>query len=255
MDTPKLRLVSAAVVLAVALVLSFVTSTWVASRAYLGRGEQLSRGSRSLEVAGSARRRITSDLALWTLRVAGEGRTLEEAYAKLASSETRVQAFLVQQGLKPEPGPIHTTTHFKRDEKGNALREAATYELSRAYSVKSPEVARVGRAGGEVTQLLKDGAHVESLPPQFLFTGLQELKVEMLAAATRNARERAEAIARESGCRLGAVKDVRAGILQITPPHSTEVSSSGMNDTSSIEKDITSVVHLSLLIEAGEGKP
>lgn len=39
-------------------------------------------------------------------------------------------------------------------------------------------------------------------------------------------------------------------MLQITAPWSTEVSAGGVHNTSSIEKDVTSVVHLTLQIEA-----
>jgi len=70
----------------------------------------------------------------------------------------------------------------------------------------------------------------------------------MIGEATANARERAERIAKESGCAVTTVKDARAGVLQITRPWSTETTASGANDTSSVEKDVTAVVHLSLVI-------
>jgi hypothetical protein len=90
---------------------------------------------------------------------------------------------------------------------------------------------------------------VESLAPEFIYTKLADLKLIMIGEATANARERAERIAKESRCKVGSVKDARAGVLQITRPWSTEVTSSGANDTSSVEKDVTSVVHLSLVID------
>ena len=88
-----------------------------------------------------------------------------------------------------------------------------------------------------------------SLSPEFIYTKLSDLKIVMIGEATANARERADRIARESGCSVTTVKDARAGVLQITRPWSTETTSSGANDTSSVEKDVTAVVHLSLLIE------
>jgi hypothetical protein len=247
------RLISAVVLLAVAVAGSFVTSTWVASRAYVRRGEQDTHASRTLEVVGSAKRRIVSDLGIWPIHVAGEGKTLEEAYERLNASVTAVQGFLSKQGFGGESialGAINTVAHHRRDEKGNELREVVSYALSRGFTLRSADVAKVVKAAGEVTELIKAGAHVESGAPQFIFTRLQDLKVEMLGEATRNARERAELIATESRCRIGAVKDARAAALQITPPWSTEVSSGGMNDTTSIEKDITSIVHLTVQIEA-----
>jgi hypothetical protein len=253
METARVRIFGAAVVVSLAMAGSFVISTLVASRAYLKRGEQLNGTSRTLEVMGSARRRIFSDLALWSIRVAGEGKTLEEAYEKLHGSVEKVRGFLSEQGFPAECvtlGPISTTPHHRRDEKGQELREVVSYELGQTFLVRTGEVKRVEKAAGQVTELVKGGAHVESLPPQFVYMKLQDLKSVMVGEATANARERGDMIARESRCRVGAVKDARAGVLQITPPWSSEVAPGGMNDTSSIEKDITSVVHLTLLIES-----
>jgi hypothetical protein len=77
-----------------------------------------------------------------------------------------------------------------------------------------------------------------------LYTKLNELRIEMLAQATQDARTRAESITRSAGSKLGPVRSVRTGVFQITRPESTEVSDYGMYDTSSIEKDITAVLSL-----------
>ncbi len=243
----------ATVVASAALVTSLVTSTFVASRAYVQRGEQSERRSRTLEVTGSARVRISSDLAMWSVRVAGEGKSIEEAYQRLAATSKDVQGFLGERGFGPEAvslGAIDTHTHYRPDDKGRETREVTAYRLSRRIEVRSGDPGRVAQAAGEVTELLKTGAHVESGAPRYLYTKLADLKVRMIGEATANARERAERIAAESRCRIGAVKDARAGVLQITPPWSVDVSDSGLNDTSSIEKDVTAVMRLAFAIES-----
>ena len=248
----KAHIIAAVLVVSLAIGGSFVTSTWVASRAYLKRGEQQVKGTRTLDVTGSAKKAIVSDLALWSIRVAGEGKSIEEAFTRMSASGDKIRDFLLQKGFFPEmirTGPIRTETHHRKDEKGNATREVSAYELSRVYSIKTGDVRLVEKVAGEVTEILKSGAHVESLAPEFVYTKLAELKIEMLGEATRNARERADRIAQDSKCRVGAVKDARAGVLQIVRPWSTDVTSSGSNDTSSVEKDVLSVVHLSLVIE------
>jgi hypothetical protein len=242
----------AAVVVSLAVGTSFVTSTWVASRAYLRRGEHQETVNRTLSVTGSARKPIVSDLAQWSIVVAGEGKSIEEAFQKLAASGERVREFLTQKGFGAETitsGPINTATHYRRDEKGNETRDITSYRLSRAFEIRTGDVRKVEKASGEVTEILKTGAQVSSLAPEFIYTKLSELKIVMIGEATANARERADRIARESGCAVTTVKDARAGVLQITRPWSTETTSSGANDTSSVEKDVTAVVHLSLLIE------
>lgn len=248
----RVRVLGSVLVLSCAVVASAVTSVFVASRAYLRRGEQAHREARTLEVTGSATVRIESDLALWTVGVAGEGKTLQEAYERLNASADRVRAFLKAKAFAEDAvhlGPIQTTAHYARDAKGNETREVASYQLSRRFDVRTPDVRKVAHAAGEVTELLRSGAHVESVGPQYLFTHLADLKVRVQGEATANARLRAERIARESRCRLGAVREARAGVLQITRPFSTEVSGSGIYDTSTIDKDVGTTVRLTLTIE------
>jgi hypothetical protein len=248
----RFHIIGAVLVVSLAIGGSFVTSTWVASRAYLKRGDQQEKSVRTLDVTGSARRGITSDLALWSIRVGGEGKTLEEAFQKMSASGEKIREFLSQKGFAADavkPGPIRTETHYRKDEKGNATRDITSYELTRDFDVRTPDVRLVEKSAGEVTELIKTGAHLISMSPEFIYTKLADMKIEMIGEATRNARERAEKIATGSGCRIGAVKDARAGVLQITRPWSTEVTSGGSNDTSSIDKDVSSVVHLTLVIE------
>jgi hypothetical protein len=248
----RLHIVGAVLVVSLAIGGSFVTSTWVASRAYLKRGEQQEKVTRTLDVTGSARRGLVSDLALWSIRVAGEGKTIEDAFQKMTASGEKVRGFLAQKGFPEDvvkAGPIRTETHYRKDEKGNATRDITSYELTRDFDLRTPDVRLVEKAAGEVTELLKTGAHLISMTPEFVYTKLANLKIDMIAEATRNARERADRIAKESGCKVGTVKDARAGVLQITKPWSNETTSGGASDTSSVEKDVTSVVHLSLVIE------
>jgi hypothetical protein len=50
---------------------------------------------------------------------------------------------------------------------------------------------------------------------EFLFTGLNLIKPEMIAAATANAREAAEQFARDSGSRVGTIRSARQGLFSI----------------------------------------
>jgi hypothetical protein len=87
------------------------------------------------------------------------------------------------------------------------------------------------------------------MAPEYLYTKIQEAKVEMLAAAARDAKLRAEQIAEATESEIGAVRAARMGVLQITPAYSVEVSDYGINDTSSLEKDITAVVSMEFEID------
>ncbi len=56
-------------------------------------------------------------------------------------------------------------------------------------------------------------------------------------------------IAKEGKFRLGPIADVRVGIFQITPKNSTDISDYGINDTTSVEKEIKSVVEIKYFVK------
>ena len=94
----------------------------------------------------------------------------------------------------------------------------------------------------DVTALIREGVEVTSEPPRYYYTELDQLKVEMLGRAARDARKRAERIATDGGGVLGDLVSAKQGVFQITPAYSSAVSSGGMYDTSSIEKTIRAVI-------------
>jgi hypothetical protein len=84
---------------------------------------------------------------------------------------------------------------------------------------------------------------------QYLYTKLAAIKTEMLNESTKNAFERAEAIAKSTGNSAGAVITASQGVFQITSKDSTESSDYGLYDTSTIEKKITAVVRVSFKVK------
>ena len=120
------------------------------------------------------------------------------------------------------------------------------YSLMQTINIKSTEVEKVSKIARESTELINQGIFIESGSPQYLYTKLGDLKVEMLAEAAKDAKEAEELLKHRRQYRLG--KNGRNGRTQITPADSNEISDYGMNDTSSFEKDITAVVNISFAI-------
>lgn len=240
-------------VLAGAVVVSVITSTVVASRAYLARVERQASAHRDISVKGSARVRVQSDLGEWRIVLSGEASTLDAAYERLDASSRRVAEFLRELGFgegEVTLGAIETSTHYARDARGYETREVEAHTLSREALVRSADVRRVAEAAGRITELLREGVRVRSSPPTFTYTRVGDTKIELAGLAAADARARAERIAREAGARIVDVRDAQMGIIQITPPDSTEVSSYGLYDTSTIEKDVSVVVTLTLGLES-----
>lgn len=243
---------------AVALVLStglaggMIISTLLASRAYADRGERVERRDDAITVKGSTRQRIRSDKATWCIRLQGEAKALKDSYDALADGVRRTREYLLKRGFTEQEiglGSIATATFFARDKEGHETREIAGYSLSRNFFVATPDVQRVNQSAGEVTELIEDGVLLVSYPPEYHYSKIADLKVDLLGLASKDARARADCIAQNAGCKVAEVRRASMGVLQITRPESTEVSDSGVYDTTSIDKDVTAVVTLTFGLE------
>ena len=224
-------------VLALANVLCVAILAWAFLRV---KGE-----AKVINVTGSAKKRIESDLVVWKGRVLVNDRDLVEGYNALQAATDKTTAYLRAQGVPDAQvtvSAVATSRNMARDAKGNATDQVSSYDLTRAVTITSGDVHGIAKVGARATELIKDGVMLESDPPQYLYTKLADLKIEMLAEATKDATGRAKQIADNSGAKLGAIRDARMGVMQINPVHSTAASDSGNNDTTSLEKEITAVV-------------
>ena len=247
------NVLSVAVVIALAVAASLITSTVVAAKAYKGRASATTESRRVITVKGYARSRVRSDRGVWSIGVSGDGPDLDAAYSVLDAGTNHVRQFLAGQGFGEGDlalGAIETLTRYVRDQAGRELPDVAGYTLSRHFTVTSDDVDRIAAAAGEVTQLLQQNVRVGSSRPQYLFTKVNDLKVSVLGDAAADARVRAEQMALHAACRVGRVRDIHQGVIQITRPDSTEVSSYDMYDTDTIPKDVSVVVTVTFGIES-----
>lgn len=200
---------------------------------------------RSIQVTGSARKQLTSDLIVWAGKVTEQDPQLAGAYAKLKASVGKTTDYLAAHGIplaEIETSAVTTRTIMRRDEKGNPTDTPAAYELSQTVTVSSHAVGKVADVARGVTEVIQQGVMIESEPPKYLYTKMADLKVQMLAEATRDAANRAAQVASNSGSKVGQVMDAHMGVMQINALHENETSGSGVNDTTSLEKEITAVV-------------
>ena len=215
---------------------------------------------KTLAVTGSARKAIVSDLVTWCGTITANDDNLVRAYDTLKIEADKVKAFIVASGI-PESditlSSITTERHYKK-EVVNAPSESPagpsgpplvittdkveSYTLTQVISISATKMDKVPVISRNVTSLIKEGVQIDSEAPRYLYTKLSELKINMLADATRDATARAEQIVNNANGRLGKLVEARMGVMQINPKGITATSAEGMNDTSSYEKEITAVV-------------
>ncbi|MGB5823842.1 MAG: SIMPL domain-containing protein [Proteocatella sp.] len=207
---------------------------------------QIKGAKNSIVVTGSAKQQITSDMIVWSGYYSVKAPNLVEAYKQLESNKMKVNKYLITQGV-PETemvfSSINTYTTNKTLPNGQYTNEIDYYNLSQTVTISSKEIEKITDISRQITELINEGVEFQSNPPQYLYTQIADLKVTMLAEATKDAKKRADMIAENAQSTIGSLRYADMGVIQITPLYSTEISDMGMNDTSSIEKEITAVVH------------
>ncbi|MFN6963507.1 MAG: SIMPL domain-containing protein [Pyrinomonadaceae bacterium] len=234
---------NAGVAIAIGLIVSSLIFGWFFAKAR--------KPDEAITVTGSAKRRITSDLVVWTAGVSAESATLADAYRQISDSTPRIKQYLLSKGIPENQmtvSSITTTTQKRRDNDGNETGEVTGYSLQQQIEVRSNDVQRIAQIAREATELINQGILIESKPPQYYYTQIGDLKIEMLGEAARDAKERAERVAASTGSSIGSVRSAKMGVLQITAADSTDVSDYGVYDTTTIEKDMTAVVNISFAV-------
>ena len=209
------------------------------------------RANDTITVTGSAKRPIRSDFIIWRGTVATRKATRQAAYAQLQQYTERVREYLHEKNIADSTltfRSISTYPVYQFTSNGRRTENIRAYNMSQTFEIRSHEVDSMLVIIEDANRLITEGLPFVSANPEFLYTGLDELRVEMLGAAAANARERASQLAQSLDCEIGVVRNVQMGVFQITRRYSTEVSGYGINDTSSLEKDITAVVRVTFSV-------
>lgn len=114
----------------------------------------------------------------------------------------------------------------------------------------SKDIEKVEKISREVTELIESGIEFNSSSPSYYYTKLSELKIDLLAKASADAKQRAETIAKNSGSGLGAIKKANMGVFQITGQNSDEdYSYGGAFNTSSKNKTASITIKIEYAVD------
>ncbi len=233
--------------------LSVLSLALVISSLVFAQGiQEFKRANDVLVITGSAKRPIKSDYIILRLSVSSQESTAKIAYQNLKTQIEQVQAYLKEQQVPDDAitlSAMRTDTIPEIGINGRNTGRILAYRLSQTLEIRSNEVERYADISQQATELINEGVNLVSRPPEYLYTKLSELRIEMVAEATKDAQARARAIASTTGNQVGAVRSARTGVFQITSRNSTAVSDYGIYDTSSLEKDITAVVSVQFAME------
>ena len=189
---------------------------------FVGAGFVESRlGPRVVTVKGLAERDVKADLAIWPLRFVATGNELGAVRAKIVADEAAVRAFVNDAGL--QSASVEVTGFEVTDALAQVYRSGpveSRFVVAETLVVRTADIDGIASLAQRVGELIAAGVVLSSegasaSGPVYLFTGLNAAKPEMVAAATRNARESAWQFAQDSGSRLGGIRSASQGVFQI----------------------------------------
>lgn len=204
----------------------------------------------TISVTGLGSKKFTSDLIAWNGNFSRNSFELKEAYDALANDKKIIENYLVSKGIPKNEivfsaVDIQKQYNYGTDSNGNSHQSFAGYQLSQSVSIDSKDVAKIENLSRNITEIINLGIEFTSSPPSYFYTKLADVKQQMIADATKDAKQRAEKIAENAGSKLGNLKKANMGVIQITAPNSNEdYSYGGTFNTSSKEKEASITIKL-----------
>jgi len=180
-----------------------------------------SQRDRVVNVKGLAEMEVPADKVVWPLPFKDVGNDLTVLYDNLKVKNNAIISFLKSNGIKDEEIGISAPVVIDMDaERYNSTTPTYRYNITSVITVSSGNVDLVRKLMSEQGELLKQGIAVSGgdyqYQVQFLFTGLNAIKPQMIEDATRNAREAAIKFAEDSNSKLGKIKSANQGQFSIS---------------------------------------
>ena len=231
----------------ISIALAVIITGFILGNSFVHRNADLD----TISVTGKAEKNFISDLIVWKGSYSRFATSLKDAYAAVNSDAELVRNYLVNKGVDASlcvfsAVDIEKVYNTETDKNGNTTSTFSGYHLTQQVSIQSTEVDKIELLSREVTELINQGVELSSEAPEYYYTQLAALKIEMIAEATKDAKVRAEKIALESGAALGHLKSGDMGVFQIVAPNSSEddYSWGGSFNTSSKEKSASITMSL-----------
>jgi hypothetical protein len=206
----------------------------------------------TVSVKGLAEREVKADLAIWNLRYTATGNELTTVQAKIEADTAAIKDFLFRQGFTAEeifpqrPEVVDLLANQYRSQGA----EASRFIISGMLLLRTEKVDEVQKTASLTGDLVKknvvlDNSNASYNTPYYLFTRLNDIKPEMIAVATKNARDAAEQFAKDSGNPLGAIRSASQGYFSILPRNPIP----GVDEATQILKTVRIVTSVDYALE------
>jgi len=232
--------------------LAFIIGLFVIGNAYKSRAKS----QQSIGVTGSAEKDFVSDLIVWKGSYSRKSMDLKNAYADLKNDENSIRAYLSGKGI-PDNEIVFSSVNINKeynyptDANGRSIGQEFTgFNLTQTVRIESKDVDKINQLSREATELIQKGIEFNSQAPLFYYTKLTEIKMDLLAKASADGKQRAEIIAKNAGSSLGNLKKATLGVFQITGKNTDEdYTYGGAFNTSSLNKTGSITIKMQFAVE------
>lgn len=175
---------------------------------------------RAVTVRGLCEKEVMANKVTWPIVTKEMGNELPAIYDKIQRNNDAILAFLKDNGI--EDSEISVNPPAVNDRMANNYSSENVryrYNVTNVIVVTSSKVDKIRKLIEAQAQLLKQGIAVAEdyeYQTTYEYTDLNSIKPEMIAEATRNAREAANKFAADSDSRLGKIKTATQGQFSIT---------------------------------------
>ena len=209
---------------ALIIAVAVIVAAYLFSNAFQNRNQSAD----TISVTGLGKKDFVSDLIVWSGSFSKKSMILKDAYASLDSDREKIKSFFLSKGFLSNE-VVFSAVNFNKDfdyvynENGSTKQQIFTgFNLTQTVTVQSKDVNKIEDISRQSSELINSGVEFYSNAPEYYYTKLAELKIKMIAEATKDARVRAQSIAENAGAGLGNLKKSDMGVFQITGQNSSE---------------------------------
>lgn len=174
----------------------------------------------SVSVRGLAQREVNADLAVWQLSFGLGDNNLENLQKSIKEKSEIVSLYLKDKGLDERDFSVlsPSITNNLLDPYINQEKMQYIYIAKLNFLIRTDKISAVKKANEGLLELVDKGIAIKQdyeNKINYEFTKLNDIKPEMIALATKNARKVAEQFAKDSNSNLGKIKHATQGLFSI----------------------------------------
>ena len=222
------------------------------------QAKQIGAAKQTITVKGLAEKPVVADYAEWTVGLRVQGSTFAGALAALRKERPALDTFLDGHGFAKDAvkeGNESVSPNMVEEEApgGRTRQVQRGFIASQDVLVTSRDLPRIEAANKSILAFEGDGHPVHHGDPLFLVSNLEDIKMSLIGAATKNAQLRAEEFAKNGNVQVGTMRSASQGAFYIVPvgaeAESNDYGYGGTYDKTTINKTARVVVTIDYNIE------